>query len=73
MTKLSEVKPRKVESVLLKLGFSARSTKSSHVFFSHADGRTTTIPAHNRPIRVGTLRAILRQANISVEEFFKLL
>ena len=68
MPKLPQVKPREIERVLLKFGFTSRNTKSSHVVFIHGDGRRTVIPVHNRPVRTGTLRAILRQANISVEE-----
>ena len=73
MSKLPQVKPRDIEKILVKKGFTGRSGKGGHVVFGHPDGRRTVIPAHNRPVRTGTLRAILRQAEISVEEFVKLL
>ncbi len=73
MPKLPQVKPREVEKVLIRQGFTARTTKSSHVVFTHHDGRRTVIPAHNQPISTGTLRAILRQIKISVEDFLNLL
>ena len=72
MPKLPQVKPGEIEKVLLKKGFSPRTTKSSHVVFTHPNGKRTVVPAHNRPVSTGTLRAILRQTNISVEEFLEL-
>lgn len=73
MSKLPQIKPRKIEKVLIKLGFTPRSGKGSHIVFNHTDGRRTVIPVHNRPVSVGTLRAILKQIDISTEEFLKLL
>lgn len=73
MTRLPQIKPKKIEKALIKLGFIPRSGKGSHVVFKHPDGRRTVIPVHNQPIRIGTLRAILRQVDLSTEEFLKLL
>lgn len=73
MSKLPQVKPRDIEKILVKKGFAGRPAKGGHVVFRHTDGRHTVVPGHNRPVRTGTLRAILRQANISVEEFVELL
>ena len=73
MPNLPQVKPRDVERVLVRSGFSGRATKGSHVVFTHPNGRRTVVPGHNRPIRMGTLRAILRQADISLKDFLKLL
>ena len=73
MPKLPRVKPRQIEKVLIKSGFFPRPTKSSHIVFLHPDGRRTVVPVHNRPVRIGTLNAILSQAKISVDEFLKLL
>jgi len=67
MPKLPQVKPRAVEKLLIKHGFTGRPAHG-HVVFVHADGRRTVVPGHNRPIRKGTLSAILRQADITVEE-----
>ncbi|MBL7159068.1 type II toxin-antitoxin system HicA family toxin [Candidatus Microgenomates bacterium] len=73
MTKLPQIKPREIEKALTKLGFISRSGKGSHVVYKHLDGRRTVIPNHRRPVRVGTLRAILKQVDITIEEFLKLL
>lgn len=72
MSKLPQIKPRQIEKVLYKLGFVSRSGKGSHIVFKHSDGRRTVIPVHNQPVRTGTLRAILKQADLSIEEFLKL-
>lgn len=71
MPKLPQIKPRQIEKALIKYGFMAHTTKSSHIVFKHRDGRRTVVPVHNRPVRKGTLRAILRQAEISPEELLK--
>lgn len=41
MPKLPVIKPRDIERVLLKKGFMPRTTKSSHIVFTHQDGRRT--------------------------------
>lgn len=73
MPRLPQVKPRIMEGILMKKGFSRRTTKSSHKVFIHSDGRRTVVPMHNKPLPKGTLRTILRQAEIPLEEFLKLL
>lgn len=58
-------------SVLMLIGFVQVSQKGSHVKARHPDGRVTIIPMH-RELATGTLRSILRQAGLSVEDFRKL-
>jgi len=72
MTKLPQIKPKRIKKVLIKLGFFSRKGKGSHIVFKHADGRRTVVPVHNRPIRTGTLRAILKQIDLTTEDFLKL-
>lgn len=65
---------RILREILLKLGFSEVRQKGSHVFFKHPDGRTTTAPNHKgRDIAVPLLKAILREIDVSVEEFVSIL
>lgn len=61
-------KPRQIEVMLARKGFLARTTKSSHMVYRHPDGRRTIVPRHNKPLRIGTLMAILRQAGMTTEE-----
>ena len=73
MPKLPEIKPIQIEKVLFKMGFTSRFGKGSHKVFKHIDGRRTVIPMHNKPVRIGTLKAILRQIELSTEDFLELL
>lgn len=73
MPRLPQIKPRQIEKVLAKLEFVPRPGKGSHVVFKHSDGRRTVVPSHNRPVRTGTLRAILKQVDLTTDEFLKLL
>jgi predicted RNA binding protein YcfA (HicA-like mRNA interferase family) len=73
MSKLPQVKPAKMVRVLSKLGFKERKTKGSHRYFKHSDGRWTIVPFHRKPLRKGTLKSILRQIDLPVEELVELL
>lgn len=75
MPKLPPVKDRQLIRALKKLGFFEHSERgTSHLVFAHPDGRRTTVSRHpGKDIPRGTLRAILKDINISVEEFIKLL
>lgn len=61
-----------MERVLLHLGFVAVRQKGSHVFYRHADGRTTTVPNHaGRDIARPLLREILREIELHPADFQK--
>jgi predicted RNA binding protein YcfA (HicA-like mRNA interferase family) len=53
-------------------GFDEVSQRGSHVKLRNAAGRTAIVPRH-RELAPGTLRSILRQAGLSVEDFIALL
>ena len=74
MSKLPMIDARALEKILFILGFKMVRQKGSHVFYRHPDGRYTTIPHHSsvdisRPL----LRSILKEINVSVDEFTTLL
>jgi len=74
MPKLPVVKANKLYKTLQKLGFSKHHQAGSHIQLKHPDGRRTTIPFHaNKEIRRGTLKAIIDDLDMSVEEFTKAL
>jgi predicted RNA binding protein YcfA (HicA-like mRNA interferase family) len=65
---------REVRRRLIKAGFSEASQKGSHVKFikvTTTGTYTTIVPKHDE-IVVGTIRSILRQANISPDEWEEL-
>jgi predicted RNA binding protein YcfA (HicA-like mRNA interferase family) len=58
--------------VLKKLGFYEVRQKGSHICFKHADGRFTLVPHHGgEDIGKGLLRQILREVELTPEEFLK--
>jgi predicted RNA binding protein YcfA (HicA-like mRNA interferase family) len=74
MTKLPITDARTMEKLLARLGFSAVRQKGSHVFYRHADGRTTTIPHHQgRDLARPLIRSVLRDIDVSPEQFAELL
>lgn len=73
MTKLPQVKPKDLVKALLKIGFVADRQTGSHVFLKHPDGRLTSISIHSKPVPLGTLRAILKQTQLSIENLKKLI
>lgn len=64
----ADIKPQALVKALYKLGFIEVGGKGSHVRLKHQDGRWTQVAVHNKPVPRGTLRAILRQAELEVED-----
>ena len=70
MPKLPVVKASKLYKLLKKLGFSKHHQVGSHIQLKHPDGRRTTLPYHpTTEIRRGTLKAIIDDLDMTVEEF----
>ena len=72
MPNLPSLKPRKVITVLEKAGFVFVRQKGSHRIYIKG-GFGVTIPFHNKDIRKGTLRSIIKQSGLTAEDFIKLL
>jgi predicted RNA binding protein YcfA (HicA-like mRNA interferase family) len=73
--KLPRVDCRQLVRALKRAGFEEQRQRGSHLHLRRAsDGKRVTVPVHQgRTMPVGTLRAILRDADISVDEFRELL
>ena len=73
MGRLAGFKYREVISRLKALGFEFdRYAKGSHeIWWNPKTRKRTTIPNHPGDIPEGTLKAILKEAGISPEEFLK--
>jgi len=70
MTSLPIVDFKKMEKVLLRLGFKPVRQKGSHVFYRHPDGRTTTLPNHpSRDLARPLIREILHEIELTPEQF----
>jgi predicted RNA binding protein YcfA (HicA-like mRNA interferase family) len=74
MSRLPALSARQVCRVLEKLGFEPIRQKGSHIFYQHPDGRATVVPVHRgEDLGRGLLRSILRDIEISRDEFLELL
>lgn len=74
MSRLPVVDAKTMHTVLVRLGFQAVRQHGSHVFYRHADGRTTTVPHHAaRDLARPLLREILREIDVSPAEFARML
>ena len=63
---LPVVSGRAVVRALTKAGFAEVSQRGSHIKLRNGEGRTVIVPMH-RELARGTLRSILRQADLTVE------
>ena len=73
MTKLIPISGKKLCKIIEKLGFEKSYGKGSHIRFKHSDGRRTVVPVHgNEELGIGLLNEILKQIELSREEYEKL-
>ncbi|MBD2775922.1 type II toxin-antitoxin system HicA family toxin [Iningainema tapete] len=74
MTKLPSLTGREVIAALSKAGFEVARVRGSHHFLIHSDGRRTVVPVHSgETIGPGLISQILRDCQISRDEFRTLL
>jgi len=73
MGRLSGFRYRDIVKRLRRQGFEFdRQAAGSHeIWFNPTTGRYTTVPNHSGDMPEGTLRAILRQAAITPEDFLR--
>jgi predicted RNA binding protein YcfA (HicA-like mRNA interferase family) len=75
MTRPPIVSGRETVAALERIGYVVVRQKGSHMRLRHPSNSVrapTTVPDH-RELKQGTLRAILRDAGLSVEEFVALI
>jgi predicted RNA binding protein YcfA (HicA-like mRNA interferase family) len=74
VSELPVVSGREAVTAFGKVGYAVDRQRGSHIIVRQTDPphRRLTIPDH-RELRKGTLRALIRQAGLSVEEFVALL
>ena len=74
MSKLPVVSGRKLCKILGGIGYSIDHQTGSHIILrcDNPPHRRLTVPEH-KEIAKGTLRAVIRQAGLTVDEFKKLL
>jgi len=72
MPELPALKPRQVMAALEKAGFRRVRQRGSHVQFKRGN-LLVTVPVHPGDINPSVLCSIMRQAQLTVEEFLELL
>ncbi len=71
--KLPALKPKEVVGMLKKAGYFKVRQRGSHGNFSHPDRPTiVSVPIHNRDLKMGTLRGIIKQTGMEGKDFLKL-
>jgi predicted RNA binding protein YcfA (HicA-like mRNA interferase family) len=71
--KLPLVTGERMCKIVSKLGFEMAHQTGSHTVWKHRDGRTTTIPVHpGRELPRGLVRKILKDVDMSVDEYIRL-
>ena len=74
MPKLPIVMPSRVVKALKRAGFvKARQTGSPLVLWQPQTKRIVSIPIHPRTLKRGLLSGIIKEANLTLEDFLKLL
>ena len=68
MAKLPDVTSKEVVKVLEKFGFIETRMKGAHKVLKR-ENIIVVVPIHNKSVGKGLLKSILRQANLTVEEF----
>lgn len=69
----SDVRPKRLVKALSKAGFLETHRVGSHIHFHHPDCRRTQVAIHSKPMAQGTLKAILNQTELTVENLKELL
>jgi predicted RNA binding protein YcfA (HicA-like mRNA interferase family) len=71
--KLPPMTAREITTALTTLGFEKKRQSGSHMIYRHPLTRTTiVVPDHGgKELKKGTLRGIIKQSNVTVEEFVK--
>jgi predicted RNA binding protein YcfA (HicA-like mRNA interferase family) len=73
MSKLPVVSGAECVRALEQIGFMINRQRGSHVILVRENPRTTVSVPDHKELDRGTLRAIIRQVGLSVNEFVKLL
>jgi predicted RNA binding protein YcfA (HicA-like mRNA interferase family) len=73
MTSLPRISGRECVAALSKKGFQFKRQNGSHIILRRAEPFGQVVVPDHKELDRGTLRGILRQAGLSIEEFIALL
>lgn len=71
MSNFPSLKPKEVMRVLSRAGFFVDHIRGSHHYFKHPKDAEmlVCVPYHNKDLKRGTLKSIITQAKMTVDEF----
>lgn len=69
----TDLSGREVRAVLERAGFTFRRQAGSHMILGREDPHARVVVPDHRQIRLGTLRHIVTDAGLTVDEFVRLL
>jgi predicted RNA binding protein YcfA (HicA-like mRNA interferase family) len=73
MTRLPRISGQQCVAALLKKRFQFKRQKGSHIILRRAEPFSQIVVPDHKELDSGTLRAIIRQAGLTVDEFTTLL
>jgi len=74
LPRIRPLSPEKLVKILEKIGFRTVRQKGSHIIMINGQGTRIVIPVHpGRDIKPGLVRAIVKEAGLNRERFFRLL
>jgi predicted RNA binding protein YcfA (HicA-like mRNA interferase family) len=73
MTKLPRISGRECVRALEKVGFSVVRQRGSHIVMRRDDPFAQVVVPDHRELHTGTLRDIIRDAGLTIDEFIDLL
>jgi predicted RNA binding protein YcfA (HicA-like mRNA interferase family) len=68
----TDLSGQELVKVLLKVGFVVNRQKGSHIILRRGDPYARVVVPDHKRVRLGTLRQILNQAGVTVEQLLKL-
>lgn len=70
---MASFKPREIIKILKKLGYIQKRQTGSHLIMYHAKHkRIIPVPIHTKELKIGLVKAIIKQAESTEKEFLKL-
>jgi predicted RNA binding protein YcfA (HicA-like mRNA interferase family) len=73
MALLPVVRGHEAIRAFARAGFNLDHWRGDHAILYHPDGRHLSVPGGGKELKPGTLRALIRGAGLTVEEFVTLL
>ena len=73
MAELRNIRPQEAIAAFERAGGVARRGRGDHVNIKMPNGQIITFSGRRAPIKIGLLKAMLRKAELSEDEFLRLL